>query len=92
MNLAQADGFEVDIEEFLLNPAKLEQDWEESYTFFQRRTKNVEISMSAGGLLKCYFPLMPLCTHLSFNTKETILHDIRRNTAAEKINDILEYR
>jgi len=87
-----AGEFEVDVEDYLLNPTQLDDEWIIAYSFFNKKTKSVEISMGDGKLLKCFFPMMPLCTHLSIDTQERILHEIRRNTATEKITDILHFK
>ena len=91
--LIVGDGtVDVDTQMYLQDPKKLAEDWEQTFNFFNSKTKSVEVVLSDGMLHKCYFPLMPLCTYLSERTKEKIKQGIRRNTATEKIQDLLKYR
>ena len=61
---------EVDIREYRTEPKRLSEDWGPAYSFFQEKTKSVEVVLGDGMLHKCYFPMMPLCVHLSEHTKQ----------------------
>jgi len=53
--------------------------------FFKTNTKSIEILFRDNKLYKVYFPLEPVCMHLSKASKTNLMLNVNRDSANEKI-------
>jgi len=79
----------VDVAAGIVNPESFSETQYKAYEFFSSNSGSIEIIVD-GNIQKIYFPINPVCKHLTMSTQRHFLHDVKRDSPQSKTNDLME--
>ena len=75
-------------QEFISAKSFLNDDEFIAFTFFKRHTARIEVVID-GRLQRTYFPIPPICSYISKESKAQLVASVNRDSAAGKVADML---
>lgn len=81
-----------ELEKELINHDKSDIIFVDAFNFYQKNTRKIEILFDDQMLIRVYFPIPPVCKHLSEQTKDDIMAKITRDSVNEKIQDLCSHK
>ena len=61
-------------------------------SFFRTNTKSIELQFKDKNLYRIFFPLPPVCMHLTPQKREDIMGLVQRDSSNQKINDLIGFK